>query len=198
MSTTENETGPNRRTVIKAAAWSAPVIAAAIATPLAAASGNNPQPRPAAAGLTEWQGGTSVSTTLTAPAHVIINRGATVGFIAFTENGDDLEESGLFTSGAASVILSWGAGGNVTVPTSYSLTESNLNGWTRKGALPAPGTTGTVEYVNTGILNGAENVVPLPLLRLYPTGGGALTQTYVTTILSSEYMSEKTSGARVP
>ena len=196
MSTIDHEKGAgiNRRAVIKAAAWSAPVIAVAVATPLAAAS---TAPRPAGAGLTEWQGGTSVSTSIAAPAHVLINRGATVGFVAFTPDGD-LEEPGLFTSGAASVTVSWGAGGNVTVPTSYRLEETNLFGWTRVGSLPAAGTTGSIEYVRPGILNGAGNVVSLPLLRLYPTAGGSLTQTYVSTTLTSEHLSEKTSGARVP
>jgi hypothetical protein len=199
MSINEQQAGSglNRRAVIKAAAWSAPVIAVAVATPLAAASVDT-GPRVAPAGLTEWQGGTSVSTSIANPAHVLINRGASVGFIAFTPDGDDLEEPGTFTSGAASVSVTWGAGGNVTEPTSYRLEESSLNGWTRVGALPAPGTTGTVQYVHTGILNGAGNVVSLPLLRLYPTAGGSLTQTYVSTTLTSEYLSEKTSGARVP
>ncbi|MHC9044174.1 hypothetical protein ACYX8G_06315 [Microbacterium saperdae] len=199
MSINEQDATPgmDRRTVIKAAAWSAPVIAVAVATPLAAAS-EGTGPRPAPAGLTEWQGGTSVSTSIVNPAHVLINRGANVGFIAFTPDGDDLEAPGLFTSGAASVSVTWGAGGNVTDPTSYRLEESNLNGWTRVGALPAAGTTGTVQYVYSGILNGAGNVVSLPLLRLYPTAGGSLTATYVSTSLTSEHLSEKTSGARVP
>jgi hypothetical protein len=201
MSTIDKESGAglNRRSVIKAAAWSAPVIAVAIATPLAAASVRpGPDPAPAPAGLTEWQGGTSVSTSIVNPAHVLVNRGATVGFVAFTPDGEDLEEPGLFTSGEASVSVTWGAGGNVTDPTSYRLEESNLNGWIRVGALPAAGTTGTVQYVYPSILNGAGNVVSLPMLRLYPTAGGPLTQTYVSTTLASEHLSEKTSGARVP
>lgn len=37
------QTGMKRRTVIKGAAWSVPVIAAAVATPLAAASGEPPK-----------------------------------------------------------------------------------------------------------------------------------------------------------
>ncbi|WEK59922.1 MAG: hypothetical protein P0Y60_11240 [Candidatus Microbacterium colombiense] len=188
--------GMNRRTVIKAAAWSAPVIAVAIATPLAAASVL--APRPAPAGLTEWQGGTSIATSAAVPAYVAVNRTANVGFFAFTPDGEDLEPDGTFTSGTATVTVQWGAGGTVTTPTSYRLEETNLNGWTRVGSVPAPGTTGAVEYRYPGILNGASNVVSLPVLRLYPTAGGSLTPTYVSTVLSADNMSEKTSGARVP
>ncbi|MFJ2552785.1 hypothetical protein [Microbacterium sp. NPDC087591] len=194
----ENGAGINRRSVIKAAAWSAPVIAVAVATPLAAASVNTPQPAPAG-GLSEWQGSTSVGTwTVTQPNRVQINTGQSVGFNVLNPDTGDIEPAGLYSSGAVTVTVQWGAGNGVTTPTSYRLEERTLNGWVRVGALPEAGTTGSVQYVYTGILNGASNIVSLPVVWLYPTAGGALTPSYVNTTLSSEYLSEKTSGAKVP
>jgi hypothetical protein len=200
---TENEKarGLDRRSVIKAAAWSAPVIAAAVATPLAAASGNTPAvPVPApAGGLSVWQGGTSAQTwTVSAPNRVQVNSGQTVGFVAFDPDTGEQEPSGKFTSGTVTVSVSWGAGNNVPTPASYRLEERNLYGWTRVGAAPAEGTSGTASYTYTGILNGLDNIVTLPFVWLVPSGGGQLTPTYVTTSVSSEHLSEKTSGSRVP
>ncbi|WP_350353254.1 hypothetical protein ABS642_10275 [Microbacterium sp. A8/3-1] len=190
--------GPNRRTVMKAAAWSVPVIAVAVSTPLAAASTPEPQPAPGG-GLSVWQGGTSVQTwTLTQPNRVQVNTGQNVGFESFNPDTGDAEPAGTFRSGVVTVTIQWGAGNGVTDPTSYRLEERNLNGWTRVGGVPAEGTSGLVQYTYTGILNGTSNIVPLPVVWLYPSAGGSLTPTYVNTALSSEYLSEKTSGSRVP
>jgi len=55
MSTNDSPpSGPSRRTVIKGAAWSVPVVAAAVATPLAAASTTPPE-------ATFWATGATVS-----------------------------------------------------------------------------------------------------------------------------------------
>lgn len=189
---------PTRRTLIKAAAWSVPVVAVAVSTPLAAASAPEPQPAPGG-GLSVWQGGTSVQTwTLTQPNRVQVNTGQNVGFESFDPDTGDAEPAGSFRSGVVTVTVQWGAGNGVADPASYRLEERNLNGWSRIGAFPADGVSGAVQYTYTGILNGAANVVPLPVVWLYPTAGGALTPTYVNTALSSEYLSEKTSGSRVP
>ncbi|MEV4667491.1 hypothetical protein [Microbacterium sp. LWO12-1.2] len=199
MNANENTSaGPNRRTVIKAAAWSAPVVAIAIATPLAAASIDNPRPAPGG-GLSEWQGSTSVGTvTVVQPNRVQVNTGQSVGFNVLDPDTGDVAPAGQYSSGAVTVTVQWGAGSGVSNPASYRLEERTLNGWVRVGELPEPGTSGSVQYVYTGILNGAANVVSLPVVWLYPTAGGALTPTYVNTTLSAEYLSEKNSGARVP
>ncbi|WP_334152571.1 hypothetical protein [Microbacterium sp.] len=202
MSVNEHEiecgAGMKRRTVIRAAAWSAPVIAVAIATPMAAASVAAPLTAPGG-GLSEWQGSTSVGTwTVTQPNRVQVNTGQSVGFNVLNPDTGDVEPAGKFTSGGITVTVQWGAGNGVTNPTSYRLEERTLNGWTRLGALPTEGVSGTVQYVYTGILNGASNLVQLPVVWLYPSAGGVLTASYVNTSLSAEYLSEKTSGARVP
>ncbi|CAH0179955.1 hypothetical protein SRABI76_01506 [Microbacterium oxydans] len=190
--------GMKRRTVIKAAAWSAPVVAVAIATPMAAASVARLQTAPGG-GLSVWQGSTSVGTfTVAQPNRVQVNTGQSVGFsVMDIDTGEDAA-AGLYTSGVVTVTVQWGAGSGVPTPSSYRLEERNLNGWTRVGSLPDAGTTGSVQYVYTGLLNGSANVVPLPVVWLYPTAGGALTPSYVNTVLSAEHLSEKTSGARVP
>lgn len=191
--------GFERRTMIKAAAWSAPVIAAVVATPLAAASGNVPPVPAPGGGLSVWQGGTAAQTwTVSQPNRVQINTGQNIGFNAFDAETGEQEPAGKYTSGSVSVSVAWGAGNGVPTPASYRIQEQNLNGWTRVGALPAEGTSGTVTYTYTGVLNGAANIVQLPVLWLLPSGGGALTATYVTTSLSSDYISEKTSGSKVP
>ncbi|WP_226533572.1 hypothetical protein [Microbacterium paraoxydans] len=192
------ESSVSRRTVVVGAAWSVPVIAAAIAAPLAAASAPEPLAAPGG-GLSEWQGGTSVGTwTVSQPHRVQVNVGQNIGFTVLDPDTGDIAADGRFTSGVVTVTVQWGAGNGVSTPTSYRPEERNLNGWTRVGALPEPGETGSVEYVYTGILNGAANLVPLPVLWLYPTAGGSLTPTYVNTALSAVHLSEKTSGARVP
>lgn len=199
MTVSENHTpsGFDRRTVIRAAAWSAPVIALAAATPLAAAS-TTPQPAPGG-GLSTWQGGTSVQTfTVSNPQRVQINQNQTVGFNVMDIDTGDNAPDGAYSSGALTVTVTWGAGNGVTAPGSYTLEERALNGWTRVGALPAPGTTGSVEYTYAGVLNGAANVVQLPVVWLLPTDSAVLVPSYVNTFLSGEYLSEKSSGAKVP
>lgn len=197
-SVSASDVRPTRRTLIKAAAWSVPVIAVAASTPLAAASTPEPLAAPGG-GLSVWQGGTSVQTwTLTQPNRVQVNTGQNVGFESFNPDTGDAEPAGTYTSGVVTVTVQWGAGNGVSSPTSYRLEERTLNGWTRVGAAPAAAETGSVQYTYVGILNGAANVVPLPVVWLYPTAGGSLTPSYVNTSLSSEYLSEKTSGSRVP
>ena len=187
-----------RRTVLKAAAWSVPVVAVAVSTPLAAASVAEPQPAPAG-GLSVWQGGTSVQTfTVASPNRVQVNTGQTIGFNVIDADTGENVPAGTFRSGAITVTVQWGAGNGVPTPTSYRAEERTLNGWVRVGALPAPGTSGLIEYTYTGVLNGSANVVSLPVIWLLPTAGGQLTETYVNTALSSEYISEKTSGSRGP
>lgn len=191
MTVSENHTpsGFDRRTVIRAAAWSAPVIALAAATPLAAAS-TTPQPAPGGA---RWQGGTAVSTwVMTEPNFVEVNVDQTVGFnVSGAAPGD-------YTSGTVTVTVEWGTGPGVSVSSGYRIEETALNGWTRVGALPQDGDSGLVTYVFTGILNGAANIVELPVLSLFPTTGPELTPTYVNTTLSAQYLSTKNSGASVP
>lgn len=187
-----------RRTVLKAAAWSVPVIAVAVSTPLAASSTAEPLPAPGG-GLSVWQGGTSVQTlTVVSPNRVLVNTGQTVGFNVTDINTGGSAAPGTYRSGVVTVTVEWGGGNNVPEPTSYRAEEQQLNGWVRVGALPAPGVSGKVEYTYAGVLNGSGNVVSLPVIWLFPTAGGALTPTYVNTALSSEYISEKTSGSRVP
>lgn len=188
-----------RRTVLKAAAWSVPVVAAAVAVPLAAAS-VTPEPQPApGGGLSVWQGGTSVQTwTVSQPNRVQINTGQSLGFEAFDPESGDTVPAGTYRSGVVTVTVQWGAGNGVPTPESYRIEERTLNGWTRVGALPDAGVSGVVEYTYSGILNGSANIVTLPVVWLYPTAGGSLTPTYVNTSLSSEFISEKTSGSRVP
>ncbi|MEV4669149.1 hypothetical protein [Microbacterium sp. LWO12-1.2] len=188
----------DRRTFLKAAAWSAPVVAVAVATPLAAASAAEPLPAPGG-GLSVWQGGTSVQTlTVVQPNRVQVNTGQTVGFNVFNADTGDTEPGGMYRSGVITVTVQWGAGNGVPTPASYRAEERTLNGWVRSGALPEPGVSGFVEYTLSGALNGADNVVQLPVLWLYPTAGGALGETYVNTSLSAQFLSEKTSGSRVP
>jgi len=188
--------GFDRRTMIKAAAWSAPVIAVAVATPLAAAS-VDVQPAPGG-GRSEWQGGTSVQTwTPSTPQRVQINNNQNVGFIVYDADTGDLEPDDKYTAGVLTVTITWGAGGVVTEPTSYRAQEQRLNGWVRVGALEE-GTSGRLTYTYTGIQNGAKNTIPLPVVWLLPSAGGGLTATYVNTSLSSDFLSEKTSGSKVP
>ncbi|MDQ0729169.1 hypothetical protein [Microbacterium sp. W4I20] len=187
-----------RRTIVKAAAWSVPVIAVAVSTPLAAASTAEPQPAPGG-GLSVWQGGTSVQTwTITQPNRVQVNTGQNVGFNAFDANTGDIVPPGTYRSGLITVTVQWGPGNGVPEPADYRLEERSLSGWTRVGAAPAPGASGTVQYTYVGVLNGSANIVPLPVVWLIPVSGGALEPTYVNTSLSSEFLSEKTSGSRVP
>lgn len=192
--------GFERRTVLRAAAWSVPVVAAAVAVPLAAASVAAPDPAPApGGGLSVWQGGTSVQTwTVSQPNRVQVNTGQSLGFEAFDPETGDTVPAGTYRSGVVTVTVQWGAGNGVPTPESYRIEERAMNGWTRVGALPAAGTTGVVEYTYSGILNGSANIVTLPVVWLYPAAGGSLTPTYVNTSLSSEFISEKTSGSRVP
>lgn len=188
----------DRRTVVRAAAWSAPVIAMAVATPLAAASVPEPQPAPGG-GLSVWQGGTSVQTwTVTPPNRVQVNTGQTIGFNTFNADTGESVPAGTYRSGLVTVTVQWGPGNGVPAPADYRLEERTLSGWVRVGALPAPGTSGIVQYTYIGVLNGSENIVPLPIVWLLPTAGGPLEPTYVNTSLSSEFLSEKTSGSRVP
>lgn len=191
--------GINRRTVIKAAAWSAPVIAATIATPLASASGPTPGPQPAPAGRAYFDGGTSINTYVTQqPNYVRVNQGASIGLTVETEDGD-IAPAGTYTAGTVAVVIVWGPGGTVTDASPYRLQEPNLNGWVRVGALPEQGTSGTVRYeYPTGITNGDSNRVPLPVVRLYPVGSQVLTPTYVATSLQSEYVSAGGSFRQVP
>jgi hypothetical protein len=195
----EREQHPiTRRTIVKAAAWSVPVIAVAVSTPLAAASVPEPQPAPGG-GLSVWQGGTSVQTwTVTQPNRVQVNTGQSIGFNAFDGDTGETVLAGTYRSGLITVTVQWGAGNGVPSPASYRLEERTLNGWTRVGAAPAPGTSGITHYTYSGVLNGSENIVPLPVVWLLPTSGGPLEPTYVNTSLSSEFLSEKTSGSRVP
>lgn len=187
-----------RRTVVLGAAWSVPVIALAVATPLSAASVPEPQPAPGG-GLSVWQGGTSVQTwTVTQPNRVQVNTGQSIGFNAFNADNGENVPAGTYRSGLITVTVQWGSGNGVPTPANYRLEERTLNGWARVGTLPAPGTTGSVQYTYTGVLNGSENIVPLPVVWLLPVTGGALEPTYVNTSLSSEFLSEKTSGSRVP
>ena len=187
-----------RRTFIKAAAWSAPIVALAVSTPLAAASVAAPQPAPGG-GLSVWQGGTSVQTfTVAQPNRVQVNTGQTVGFNVFDAETGENVEPGTYRSGVITVTVQWGAGNGVPTPASYRAEERSLNGWVRTGALPDPGESGLIEYTYTGVLNGSGNIVSLPVIWLYPTAGGSLTPTYVNTALSAEFLSEKTSGSRVP
>lgn len=191
--------GVSRRTIVKGAAWSVPVVALAVATPLAAASGPIPPQAAPGGGLSEWQGSTSVGTwTVSQPNRVQINVAQSVGFNVLDPDTGDVADAGKYTSGVVSVTIQWGAGSGVSTPTSYRIEERNLNGWVRVGPLPAEGTSGIVEYTHAGILNGAANIAQLPVVWLYPSAGGALTPTYVNTTLSAEFLSEKTSGARVP
>lgn len=188
----------DRRTLVKAGAWSIPVIALAVATPLAAASVPEPQPAPGG-GLSVWQGGTSVQTwTVSQPNRVQVNVGQTIGFTAFNPDTGENVPAGTYRSGLITVTVEWGSGNGVPEPASYRLDERTLNGWARIGAAPAPGATGSVRYTYDGVLNGIENIVPLPVVWLLPTAGGPLEATYVYTTLSSQFLSEKTSGSRVP
>lgn len=189
--------GPSRRSVIKAAAWAAPVVAAAVAAPLAAASTTPVTPAPA--GRSFWDGGTAVNKYVTTQPHYIrFNQGASVGFTVEDANGDPVAD-GTHTSGEVSVTVTWGAGGTVSSPAPYSLTETNLNGWVRVGAAPAAGTSGSVTYVySAGLLNGNTNRVPLPVVRLYPVGSDVLTPTYATVKQESAYVSASGSFTQAP
>lgn len=188
----------NRRTVIAAAAWSVPVIAVAVAIPLAAASAPEPQPAPGG-GLSVWQGGTSVQTwTVTRPNRVQVNTGQSIGFNAFNADTGESVPAGTYKSGLITVTVQWGPGNGVPAPANYRLEERALSGWVRVGSLPDEGASGMVRYTYTGMLNGSENIVPLPIVWIFPVAGGLLEPTYVNTSLSSEFLSEKTSGSRVP
>jgi len=177
--------GVSRRTVIKAAAWSAPVVAVAVATPLASAS---TPPAPAPSTRSYWDGGTAINKVVTTGNQYIrVNQSASLGFEVEDENGDP-EPAGKYTSGPATVRITWGAGGGVTDPQPYSVQETNLNGWVRTGSLPGTGVSGQIEYTYTGLLNGDANRIPLPVVRLYPSPNGALTATYVTVQQQSQYI----------
>ena len=195
--TTAATAGHTRRTVIKAAAWAAPVVAVAVAAPLAAASTTPATPAPA--GRSFWDGGTAVNKYVTTqPQYIRFNQGASIGFTVEDANGDTVAD-GTHTSGQASVTITWGAGGTVTAPAPYALTETNLNGWVRVGEAPAAGTSGSVTYLYTGgILNGNGNRVPLPIVRLYPVDSAILTATYATVTQESAYVSASGSFTQAP
>jgi len=200
-STTEvggtTSTGLSRRQVMVGAAWAAPVIALAVATPLSAAS--DPAPAPNSGGYTStFDAGVQVlRQTSTTPQRVSVNPSGT-SYVQFTVYDPDFNPAtaGTYTAGTINLVLNWGAGNGVTTPGSYTLTEQNLQGWTRVGSLPGAGATGTVTYQYTGLLNGAQAI--LPQVRLTPTSGNALVPSYINTALSATYLSAVTAGVVTP
>lgn len=164
-----------RRTVIKTAAWAAPVIAVAVATPLAAASATGPQPVPQGAATT-LDGGTSISTYRGGnPNEIRINQSAAgFGFFIFDGNGDEYPD-GTYIASTPTITVSWTGSG------SYTPILQNLRGWTQSSGSLAAGTSGSVTLTYSGqLLNGASNRVTAPYLILRPTSGNTLPPTRAT------------------
>lgn len=163
----------SRRTVIKTAAWAAPVIAVAVAAPLAAASGPQPVPQGAA---TTLDGGTSISTYRGgSPNEIRINQStAGFGFFIFDGNGDEYP-AGTYVASTPTITVSWTGSGD------YTPILQNLRGWTQVSGSVAAGTSGTITLAYSGqLLNGSANRVPAPYVILRPTSGSTLPPTRAT------------------
>jgi len=189
--------GISRRQVMVGAAWAAPVVALAVATPMSAAS--EPTPAPNTGGYTSaFDAGVQVlKQQSTTPQRVSVNPSGT-SYVLFTVYDPDFNPAaaGTYTAGTVNFTLNWGSGSGVTSPGSYTLTEVNLQGWTRVGTLPDPTAEGSISYIYTGLLNGQQAI--LPQVRLTPTTGNALVPSYVNTALSATYLSAVTAGVVTP
>jgi hypothetical protein len=201
-STTElapaSASGISRRQVMVGAAWAAPVVALAVATPLAAASEPIAAPNDGTY-TSQFDSGVSLQVVKTLnPNRVNINPTGSsyISFYVQDNETGDLQPNGLYTAGVVSFVLSWGAGGPVTTPGAYHLTEIDLMGWARVGEAPADGPTGSVTYQYTGLLNGTQAI--LPRLRLNAPTGNALPASYVQSSLSATYLSQTGQFAVTP
>lgn len=174
MSTENPETvtgSVSRRTVIKTAAWAAPVVAVAVAAPLAAASTTGPQPVPSGAnGVLD--GGISVgSNRSSTPNEIRINQTTSgFGYFLYDSNGDEYPD-GTYYADAPTITISWSGTGN------YTPSVRDARNWVQVGSLTA-GTSGSVIFTYPGqLLNGAVNRVPAPYIVLKPTTGTTLPPT---------------------
>jgi len=201
-STTESDTatakGLSRRQVMVGAAWAAPVVALAVATPLAAASDPIAAPNDGTY-TSQFDSGVSLQVVKTvSPNRVNINPTGSSYVSFYVQNNEtgDLQPNGMYTAGVVSFVLSWGAGGSVTTPGAFHLTEIDLMGWARVGAAPADGPTGSVTYQYSGLTNGTQAI--LPRLRLNAPTGTALPASYVQSTLSATYLSQTGQFAVTP
>ncbi|MEV7756298.1 hypothetical protein AB0O16_01065 [Microbacterium sp. NPDC089180] len=175
MSTENSETATgsvSRRAVIKTAAWAAPVIAVAVAAPLASASTTGPQPVPSGSAST-LDGGTSISTYRGGnPNEIRINQSTSgFGFFIYDGNGDEYP-AGSYYASAPTITVKWSGSGD------YTPILQNLRGWTQSGGTVASGTSGSITFSYSGqLLNGSANRVPAPFVILRPTSGNTLPPT---------------------
>ncbi|MBT9608035.1 hypothetical protein [Microbacterium sp.] len=165
----------SRRTVIKTAAWAVPVVAVAVAAPLASASTTGPEPvQPGSA--TTLDGGTSISTYRGGnPNEIRINQSTSgFGFFIFDANGVEYPD-GTYVASTPTITVTWNGVGD------YTPILRDLRGWTQSGGSTASGTTGSITFLYSGqLLNGASNRVPAPYVVLRPTTGNALGSTRAT------------------
>jgi len=184
MSTQFSENGNgsiSRRSVIKAAAWAAPVVAVAVAAPLASAS-TGPQPVGPGSNA-ELDGGVSIGTYRGGnPNEVRVNQTAAgFGFYIFDSNGDEYPD-GTYQASTPTITVSWSASA------SYTPVLQNLRGWTQVGGSTAAGTSGSISFTYAGpFLNGATNRIPAPYVVLRPTTGNSLPTASVTARATAQY-----------
>jgi hypothetical protein len=181
-----------RRQVAVGAAWAAPVVALAVATPLAAASGT--PTTPVAAPGSYMALSTSVVAESGSPRVINVNRDGE-DFARLTAIGTPTPAQGTYNSGPLTLTITWGASAVVPTPGDYSMpAPTSLNGWVLDSAttFPVTGSTGSVRYVHAPILNGLSNITLLPQFAL--TQQGANGATTVTAILAASALSFSTNS----
>lgn len=159
--------GIDRRTIVKAAAWAAPVIAIAAATPAYAASPGSPEPVPSTTTNTAFSA-TSVEDVEVGGSRtgIQLNQYPDDGWVYFTvrDNGVTVPAGTYYVDASLTYTVVW------TSSQELEVVDNELRGWIRT-------TTGatSVLYTYTGrVLNGAANQVALPNLTIAPVGGGAM------------------------
>ena len=172
----------NRRAVVGAVAWIAPVVAATVAAQLVAASTRQPTPVPPAA-VTALDGGTSIATYRGgSPNEIRMDQTTSgFGFFIFDEDGAEFP-AGTYVASTPTITVMWEGTGDFT-PVLRA-----LRGWTQSAGSTASGTSGSISFLYPGqLLNGAANRVPAPYVALRPTSGTVLGPTQATVQAGATY-----------
>lgn len=176
-----------RRSVLKTAAWSVPVVVVATASPAFAVS-PDPVRTPAPTDRSAW---TSVGGGMRqVGAWGYINWIGGIFFDSYTEGGD-LEPAGTYWSGPMTYTMTWGIPNNGGP---YQIEGGGGGGWVVQ-SLSEPGPTGAlVMTFPQGILNGVAYEITAPSPMLSPAGGDG---TDFTMTLSSDYVPARSSSQRL-
>lgn len=133
-----SESNPGRRRVLKAAAWSAPVIALAVATPMASASVVVP---PASVPTTFITGQISAASTATQR-------------IGTYENGSVIYNSANTSTDTGNIFLEFGTT-NTAFAITYNAAAFTAAGWTLVSATPE-----LVTFMGPPLANGSARSIP--------------------------------------